>query len=74
MLATFHRDVLDEILGLIESVSEGYRAYSHGGESRDLNDRVHGISCRYSDKTSEQTDHTFLNTQPIFIKQSAHTS
>ena len=26
----------------------------HGGESRDLNDRVHGISCRYSDKTSKQ--------------------
>ena len=47
---------------------------SHGGESRDLNDRVHGISCRYSDKTREQTYHTFLNTQPIFIKRSAHTS
>ena len=46
----------------------------HGRESRDLNDRVHGISCRYSDKTSKQTYHTFLNTQPIFIKQSAHTS
>ena len=26
---------------------------NHGGESRDLNDRVHGISCRYSDKTSK---------------------
>ena len=25
-----------------------------GGESRGLNDRVHGISCRYSDKTSKQ--------------------
>ena len=48
--------------------------YYHGGESRDLNDRVHGISCRYSDKTSKQTYHTFLNTQPIFIKRSAHTS
>ena len=47
---------------------------SHGGESRDLNDKVHGISCRYSDKTSKQIYHTFLNTQPIFIKQSAHTS
>ena len=34
--------------------------YIHGGESRDLNDRVHGISCRYSDKTSKQTYHTFL--------------
>ena len=47
---------------------------THGGESRDLNNRVHGISCRYSDKTSKQIYHTFLNTQPIFIKQSAHTS
>ena len=27
----------------------------HGGESRDLNDRVHGISCRYSDNTNKQT-------------------
>ena len=27
---------------------------NHGGESRDLNDRVHGISCRYSDTTSKQ--------------------
>ena len=44
------------------------------GESRDLNDRVHGILCRYSDKTSKQTYHTFLNTQPIFRKKSAHTS
>ena len=24
---------------------------NHGGESLDLNDRVHRISCRYSDKT-----------------------
>ena len=47
---------------------------NHGGESRDLNDRVHGISCQYSDKTSKQTYHTFLNTQTIFIKHSAHTS
>ena len=46
----------------------------HGGESRDLNDRVHEISCRYSDKQVNKTYHIFLNTQPIFIKQSAHTS
>ena len=46
----------------------------HGGDSRDLNDRVHGISCRYSDKTSKRTYHTILNNQPIFIKQSTHTS
>ena len=29
----------------------------HGGESHDLNDRVHGISCQYSDKTSKRTFH-----------------
>ena len=47
----------------------------HGGEeSRDLNDKAHGMSCRYSDKTSKQTYHTVLNTQPIFIKQSTHTA
>ena len=32
----------------------------HGGESRDLNDRAHGISGRYSDKASKQ----LLYTQP----------
>ena len=26
----------------------------HGGESRDLNDGVHGISCGYSDRTNYQ--------------------
>ena len=46
----------------------------HGGESRDLNDKVHGILCWYSDETSKQTYHIFRNTQPIFIKQSANTS
>ena len=34
----------------------------HGWESRDLNDRVRGISCRYSDKTSKQTYQIFLIT------------
>ena len=50
------------------------RQFCHGVEPGDLTDRVHGISCRYSDKTSKQTYHTFFNTRPIFIKQSAHTS
>ena len=39
----------------------------HGGESRDLNDRVHGISCRYY-KTSKQTYHNLLSTQHTFQK------
>ena len=29
------------------------KSKTDGGESRDLNDRFHGISCRYSDKTSK---------------------
>ena len=32
----------------------------HGGESRDLNDRVHGISCRYSDKQVNKLITLFL--------------
>ena len=52
----------------------GCFGFNHGGESRDLNDRVHGISCRYSDKQVNKTYHSFLNTLPISIKQSAHTS
>ena len=31
MLSFFPRDVLDEILNLIESVSEGFPSYSHSG-------------------------------------------
>ena len=35
---------------------------SHSVESRDLSDRVHGISCQYSVKTSKQTYHTVVYT------------
>ena len=35
-------------------------ASNHGGESRDLNDRVHGISCRYSDKNVNKLITLFL--------------
>ena len=64
------------ILSLIimKSKKINYTRLHHGRESRGLNGRVHRISCRYSDKTSKKTYHTFLNTQPIFIKQSTHTS
>ena len=37
---------------LKQATAVGHR--QHGAESRDLNDRVHGILCRYSDKTSKQ--------------------
>ena len=36
------------------SVAKSVIEPQHGGESCGLNDRVHGISCRYSDKTSKQ--------------------
>ena len=49
-------------------------AICHGGESRDLNDRVHGILYGIRTKQVNKTYHNFLNTQPIFIKQSTHTS
>ena len=44
------------------------RMTNHGGESRGMNDRVHGISCRFSDKTGEDIGHIFLNTQSIFMQ------
>ena len=40
----------------------------HGGESRGMNDRVHRISCRFSDKTGVDIGHIFLNTQSIFMQ------
>ena len=40
----------------------------HGGESRGMNDRVHGISCWFSDKTGKDIGHIFLNTQRIFLQ------
>ena len=30
---------------------------SQGGESCDLNDRVHGLSCRYSDKSCKKINY-----------------
>ena len=33
---------------------------AHDGESCDLNDRVHGISCQYSDKISKTNIALFL--------------
>ena len=47
--------------------------YCHGGESRGMNDRVHGISCRFSDKTGKDIGYIFLNTLSIFMQLSAHT-
>ena len=39
-----------------------------GGESRGLNDRVHGISCRYSDKTCKKINYISTNTYSIIMK------
>ena len=45
-----------------------------GGESRGLNDRVHGISCRYSDKTCKKINYISTNTYLIIMQLNAHTS
>ena len=39
-----------------------------GGESRGLNDRVHGISCRYSDKTCKKINYISTNTYSIIMQ------
>ena len=44
-----------------------------GGESRGLNDRFHGISRRYSDKTCK-TINLSTNTYSIIMPLNAHTS
>ena len=46
----------------------------NGGESSDLNDRGHGSSCCLRTNQVNKLIFSFLNTQPIFIKQSALTS
>ena len=61
-----HLNCLDEMVQM-RGLNSWFQV--HGGESGDLNDRVHGISCRYSDKQVNKTYHIFLNTQPIFIKK-----
>ena len=38
-----------------------------GGESRGFNDRVHGISCRYSDKTCKKIKYISTNTCSIIM-------
>ena len=45
----------------------------HGEESRGMNDRVHGISCRFSDQTGKEIAHIFLNIKSIFMHKSAYT-
>ena len=43
-----------------------------GGESRGFTDRVHGISCRYSDKTCKKINYIFTNTYSIIMQYIAH--
>ena len=38
-----------------------------GGETRGLNDRVHGISCLYSDKTCKKINYISTNTYSIIM-------
>ena len=44
------------------------------GESRGFNDRIHGISCRYSDKTCKKINYISINTSTIIMQQSSQTS
>ena len=39
-----------------------------GGESRGLDDRVHGMSCRYSDKTRKKINYISTNTYSIIMQ------
>ena len=39
-----------------------------GRQSRGLNDRVHGISCRYSDKTCQQINYISTNIHLIIMQ------
>ena len=34
-----------------------------------MNDRVHGISCRLSDKTGKEIGHIFLNIKSVFMQK-----
>ena len=47
---------------------------TQSGESHALNDRVHGISCRYSDKTCKKINYISTNTYSIIMQENAHTS
>ena len=42
--------------------------FDQGGESRGFNGRVHGISCRYSDKTCKKMNYISINTYPIIMQ------
>ena len=48
--------------------------FLQGGESCGLNGRVHGISCRYSDKTCKKINYISTNTYSIIMQENAHTS
>ena len=41
--------------------------FNQGGESRGLNDRVHGNSCRYSDKTCTKINYISTYTYSIIM-------
>ena len=61
--ATFSMTLKTEILS-----TETLDLSNQGGESRGLNDRVHGISCRYSDKTCKKINYISTNTYLIIMQ------
>ena len=61
----------DWLITITSQVPYGLRY--QGGESRGFNDGVHGISCRYPDKTGRKINYISSNTYSIFIQSSANT-
>ena len=45
-----------------------YYGREKGGESRGFNDRVYGISCRYSDKTCKKINYISANIYSIIMQ------
>ena len=48
--------------------TRSYVTLYQGRESRGLNDRVHGISFRYSDKTCKKINYILTNTYLIIMQ------
>ena len=56
------------LVGILNSEFRILNSEFQGGESHGINDRVHGISCRLSDKSGKEISHNFHNNQSIFMQ------
>ena len=52
----------------IQKKKKMHQVTVQGGESRGLNDRVHGVSCLYSDKTCKKINNISTNTFSIIMQ------